>query len=349
MKFSFGVYDFLGYTLPGLMIVVILAILINPTLPTNLMDQLNGPKDELPQYLNPNVTLGIFYVFACYVVGLAAHGFINWMFSVLSSTKWCSFKRYAVDSGSFEKRLFCGKYKDYDKDFYPYSDQFVHKLRHQIRKVFGIKVSTIQGEAENKGADVRYTEIFHLCRTAFMKHSPDLYPRASALLSLYNSAKLLGAIFCLAAIGFFLRIVIFQQDIQGPWQATRSPIYLNGLLLFWLVVFIVLWIEEKNRDKKDCPKTDKNTAKKKYPLELLYWGIVGVLGMVARICVEIKNGQTSGLTNLFICYWVSASLCPIFFYLYHLFFRYYRNSILYGFYEYTIDPWRSKEKSQSEA
>jgi hypothetical protein len=71
---------------------------------------------------------------------------------------------------------------------------------------------------------------------------------------------------------------------------------------------------------------------------------VGLLGLIAGICVEIENGQTSDLINLFICYWVSASLCPIFFYLYHLFFRYYRNSILYGFYEYAIDLERSEKE-----
>lgn len=382
MKFSFGVYDFLGYSLPGLMIIIVGTILINPTLPTDLIDQLKSTDDELPKYLRPTITQGIFYVVACYVVGLASHGFINWMFRVFS-TIWDPFKRYYSDHGVFEKELFDFECRSYPEDYYPYSDQFVHKLRHQIRKVFDIKVSKIQCEAADVKTDVKYTEIFHLCRTGFMKHSPYLYPRASRLLSLYNSAKLLAVIFCLAAVGFSLRIVISEKLFQNMWIVVIVPIFAVGFLCPCLIIvgkFFLwlekniwsrikkLWTQSKNENQEDCEKNNENTTKKEIRLGLSYGIVIVVLGLIAGFCLEFKIdysasygnliiggiptripiGDTLDLNNLFVCYCVSASLCPIFVHLYHLFFRYYRNTILYGFYEYAIDPERSKEKSQSE-
>lgn len=368
MKFSFGIYDFLGYTLPGLMIIIIATVLINPTFPTDLIDQFKRTDGELPKYLRPTITQGLFYVVACYVVGLASHGFINWMFRVFS-TLWDPFKRYYSDHGVFEKELFNPKCRSYPEDYYPYSNQFVHKLRHQIRKIFDIKVSEIQCEDENVKTDVKYTEIFHLCRTSLMKNSPDLYPRASRLLSLYNSAKLLGTIFCLAAIGFFLRIVVPEKLLQNIWGAVIVPIVAVGLFCGCLIIvghiFILL---EKNfwRQRK---KKSENTTCTSVRLGISYGIVMLALGLIAGFCLKFKIGysgnynnliiggiptripigDTLDLNTLFVCYCVSTFLCPIFVHLYHLFFRYYRNTILYGFYEYAVALERSKiEVSQNE-
>ncbi len=261
MRFSFGIYDFLGYMVPGLIVILMILIMINPEV---LETRPFGADEGLAKYLPATAVQGILSVFVCYIAGLVSHGLINWLFSVLSD-KWSPFKRYYSDRGAFERGLFYKQYRDNSKDFQPYSDQFVCKLRKQIERIFDIRVETIQCEAERTKENAKYTEIFHLCRTAFMKHSPDLYPRAANLLALYNCAKVLGGIFLLATVGFLIKIILSFSEGGTP----------------------------------DC--------------------------------------------ILFVCLLVSPILCFILFYLYHLFFRYYRNSILYGFYEYAVHAEKSKD------
>ncbi len=54
MRIPFSLYDFLGYAVPGLIVIVILAILINPALLTDLPDQLKDKNSELAQFLRPS-------------------------------------------------------------------------------------------------------------------------------------------------------------------------------------------------------------------------------------------------------------------------------------------------------
>ena len=60
MRIPFSLYDFLGYTLPGLVVIVILAILIEPTLVTDLPNQLKDENSGLSRFLRPTVAQGIF-------------------------------------------------------------------------------------------------------------------------------------------------------------------------------------------------------------------------------------------------------------------------------------------------
>lgn len=315
MRFSFGIYDFLGYMVPGGVVILVIMILMNPAVIENQLNNVGNDSGKNPAI---NLVQGIVVIFVCYVAGLASHGLINWLFSVLSD-KWSPFKRYYSDRGAFERGLFYKQYRDNSKDFQPYSDQFVCKLRKQIERIFDIRVETIQCEAERAKENAKYTEIFHLCRTAFMKHSPDLYPRAANLLALYNCAKVLGGIFFLAAVGFFLRIVwplgcsqCFSENIL---KTILSPYAIPFLV--WFFVFLIL---------------------RKSMFLRCYWVFIETLGFIAWICGDIPD-----FTRFFICYWVSVSLCPIFFYLYHVFFGYYRNTILYGFYEYVVHAEKSKD------
>lgn len=340
MRFSFGIYDFLGYTVPGFVAILVILIMIDPGVLTARPFQAD---EGLEKYLPASVTQGIFTIFICYIVGLVSHGLINALFSLLSKCK--VFKRYHSDSGYFEKGLFCEecreKHRD-DPDFYPYSDQFVKKLKEQIKNRFHIKVTSIQCEAKCRDGDVQYTEIFDLCRTAFMKHSPDLYRRASNLLALYNCAKILGGIFGLAAIGFFLSIVIplivsfnFPLDIS---EKIRRALDHAWPLFIWLGVLVPLWKAKQDGERGTYIKANR--------LGFSYWIVVGVFGFILWICAALLDSADNCTTNLFICYWINAGLCPIFFYLYHLFFRYYRNSILYGFYEHAVHAENAESKNK---
>ena len=72
MRIPFSLYDFLGYAVPGLIVMVILAILINPALLADLPDQMKDTSSELAKILRPTVTQGILYILLCYLVGLAS-------------------------------------------------------------------------------------------------------------------------------------------------------------------------------------------------------------------------------------------------------------------------------------
>ena len=268
----------------------------------------------------------IFYVLACYLVGLAVYGFTDWLFAKLSK-KWEPLKRYYSDQGTFERGLFDSSYRDYPIDFVPYSDHFVGKLKRQIEKIFDVNVDKIRCEAGDQVADQKYMEIFEFCRSAVIERSPAHYSRAFVLLSLYNSARLLGGIFLLAAVGFLVRIFVLQQHFEGTWLA---------------VYFVILWL----------PWIEKGCTK---GIGCAYWA-VGVLGalvalvaLVVRLWIadHIPQNEGGGFNILFCGYCVSAALCPIFFYLYNLFRRYYRNSIIYGFYEYAVTREKDTEKSNA--
>ena len=183
-------------------------------------------------------------------------------------------------------------------------------------------------------------EIFEFCRSAVIERSPAHYSRAFALLSLYNSARLLGVIFLFAAVGFLTRIFVPQQHFGWTWVA----VYFLILWLPWI------WTEgeklndcakkesEESCTKVNCVKRDTNAIKITSSLGPAYWAVGGFGALVARLWIDAPTPQNEvgGFNILFWGYCVSAALCPIFFYLYNLFRRYYRNSIIYGFYEYAV-------------
>ena len=321
MRIPFNLYDFLGYTVPGLIVIIILAILINPALLSNLPNELKDEDSELAQFLRPTVTQGIFYVVVCYLVGFATHGLIHWLFRQLVNI-FQPLKKFHAHYGSFEKALFDCKYRDDFGDFDPYTDEFVKNFKVKIDDVFGIKAKTIREEAERTKNDVKYTEVFDLCRTAVLKQSSDVYSRGFTLLAQYNSAKLIGSIFFLAAAGFLVRIFVPPQYL--PW----IPIPI------WILVLVLLWTKRKVREE------GKQNGKKRSLFGVFYWLIAGGLGLIALL--------KEGINVLSVCYWISAVLCPIFFHLYHISLKYYRNTILYGFYEYAVTREKSGESENSE-
>ena len=250
MRIPFNLYDFLGYTVPGLIVIIIIAILINPALLSNLPDELKDKDSGLAQFLRPTVTQGILYVIICYLVGFTTDGLVYWLFGKLASVSG-SIMRFHARDGWFEKTLLDCKYRDDSEEFSPYTDEFVKKFKVKIETVFGIKVETVREEAERAKDNKRYIEIFDLCRTTVLKQSPDVYSRGFTLLAQYNSAKLMGAIFFFATFAFFIKLVGFQQCI---W-------------IFPIIVFAILWVGSK------CPR-----------LELTYGIVTGLLTLIGWFC-----------------------------------------------------------------
>lgn len=347
MKIPFNLYDFLGYALPGFVVIIIAFILINPESALEFIqkvtnpdatptDQIEPAKSGLERSLPTSISQMIFYVLACYLVGLAVHGFTDWFFATLSK-KWEPLKRYYSDQGAFERGLFGdSSNRDDPIDFVPYSDRFVGKLKTQIEKIFDVKVARIMREAGNQVDDQKYTEIFEFCRSAVIERSPAHYSRAFALLSLYNSARLLGGIFLLAAVGFLARIFVPQQHFGWTWVAV------------YILIFFLPWIETKGEKLNDCPKKESEKCCTKV-LGSAYWIGGGFLAVMARLWINahIPQNEVGGFKILFWGYCVSVALCPIFFYLYNLFRRYYRNSIIYGFYEYAVTREKKAEDSNA--
>ena len=237
MRIPFNLYDFLGYTVPGLIVIIIIAILINPALLSNLPDELKkDTNSELAQFLRPTITQGILYVVLCYLVGFATDGLISWLFRQLASISGYIKKLHSRD-GWFEKALLYCKYRDDLRIFSPYTDEFVKKFKVKIETVFGIKVEAVREEAEKAKNDKKYIEIFDMCRTTVIKQSPDVYSRGFTLLAQYNSAKLIGRIFFLAAVGFLVRILVPSQYL--PWI----------LIPIWILVLVLLCIKREVREE----------------------------------------------------------------------------------------------------
>ena len=319
MRIPFNLYDFLGYTVPGLIVIIIIAILINPALLSSLPDELKDKDSGLAQFLRPTITQGILYVVLCYLVGFATDGLISWLFRQLASISGYIKKLHSRD-GWFEKALLYCKYRDDSEDFSPYTDEFVKKFKVKIETVFGIKVEAVREEAEKAKNNKKYIEIFDMCRTTVIKQSPDVYSRGFTLLAQYNSAKLIGRIFFLAAVGFLVRILVPSQYL--PWI----------LIPIWILVLVLLCIKREVREE------NKQNGKKRSLFGFCYWSIMGVLAVIALL-------WEGGVSVLSICYCVSAVLCPIFFHLYRTRLKHYRNTILYGFYEYAVTREKSGESA----
>ena len=281
MRLPFSLFDFLGYALPGLIVVVLIILIVTSPLTNQqsqieswlasiqklvnpnaaLTSQQDGAKGGLIKYLSSNIIWGIFLILFCYIVGFVFHGISDFCFKFMSGEYVCMpdmfgrMKKYYTDNGWFEKELFdclnrgC---RNPSEHFNPYSKQFIHKLKKQVREVFQIEVGSLERPVE-------YTEIFHLCRNVVIKQNPDLYSRASTLQSRHESAKLMMFIFFLSVLAFLAKGLLF-----------------NGGLLSLSMAF------------------------------------------------------------------VSSILVIIFCYMYNRLLRYYRNYILYGFYQYAMDLERSE-------
>ena len=355
MRIPFSLYDFLGYALPGLIVIVLATILVSTPLEVNeqapvelwldalqkLVDpgitsenEENSAKNGLAKSLPTTVIRMILYILACYLVGFATHGVNHWMFGIFSKI-WDPLKRYHADSGMLEEALFFQTSRIYPEDFEQYTEQFVHNLRCELKRIFGINVCKIK---KTKGdTQVAYTEIFNLFRTTVLRHNEGSSPRISALLARYNSAKLMGSIFFLASVGFLVRIFIPPQHLQ--WTSI--------LILIWLIIPLLIliskissWRKEKIKETDNSEPNERNWKGWISKPFLWYWLLTGVLGLIAFL--------TKKVNVLLICYCVSAILCPIFFHLYHVLFRYYRNTILCGFYEYAVTREKSGESENRE-
>jgi len=93
-------------------------------------------------------------------------------------------------------------------------------------------------------------------------------------------------------------------------------------------------------DKEGSQRKRQAKRKKRSLFGFFYSLIAGGLGFIAW--------WKEGVDVLFVCYCVSAVLCPIFFHLYRIRLKYYRNTILYGFYEYAVTREKSGESKNSE-
>ena len=227
MRIPFSLYDFLGYTLPGVVVIVIVLVLVNPDI---LEHRPNDTTNGLGQYLPTTVTQGILYLFAGYFVGFVLHGCSEAFFKFASS-KWKPLKKLHTDNGWFMKGLFNLDCRDSSEDFNPYSRQFVREFRNQIEEMFAIKV-------DKREKDVEYTEIFDFCRSALVKQSPTLYSRAFVLFSRHESAKLMMFISSLATLGFLARgIHLWILSEPTKWFVT----ILTGVSLLLIFLFFYMY------------------------------------------------------------------------------------------------------------
>ena len=352
MRIPFSLYDFLGYALPGLIVIVLATILVTTPLEINGQTPVELWLDALQKLVDPGTTSEneqdsaenglvkslpatvirvILYVLACYLVGFATHGVNHWMFGIFSRI-WDPLKRYHADSGMLEEALFFRSSRIYPEDFEQYTEQFVHNLRCEFRKVFGIDVCKIKRTQED--TQVAYTEIFNLLRTTVLRYNEGNSPRISALLARYNSAKLMGSIFFLSILGFLVRIFVPPGSLQ--WI----------LIFVWLIVPLLISLSKifeyrrKKKNKADNRESNQDNWKVRISRPFSwYWLLTSVFGFIAW-------GKV-GFHVLFICYCVSVVLCAIFFHLYHVIFRYYRNTILCGFYEYAVTREKPSESENS--
>ena len=225
MRIPFSLYDFLGYTLPGVVVMVIVLILINPGI---LEHSPNDTKNGLAHYLPTTVAQGILYMFAGYLVGFIIHGGSEAFFKFASKWKWL--KKLHTDSGWFMKGLLKPELRDSSQDFNPYSDQFVCQFKNQIEEIFTVKVNKIK-------RDVEYTKIFDFCRSVLIKQSPTLYSRAFVLFSRHESAKLMMSISVLATLGFLARGIhlwILSEPIKWFFPLTGVS---SGLVFLFFYMY----------------------------------------------------------------------------------------------------------------
>ena len=226
MRIPFSLYDFLGYTLPGVLVIVIALIMINPDI---LEHPPSDGKNGLASYLPTTVAQGVLYLFAGYLVGFIIHGCSEAFFKFASKWKWL--KKLHTDSGWFMKGLLKPDFRDSSEDFNPYSDQFVCQFKNQIEEIFTVNVNKIK-------KDVEYTEIFDFCRSVLIKQSPTLYSRAFVLFSRHESAKLMMSISVLATVAFSGRSIhLWISSEPTKWFFTLLTGVSFGLVFLFFYMY----------------------------------------------------------------------------------------------------------------
>ena len=181
MDLRLSLYDFLGYALPGGIVLVVGLILINPSL---LEHRVNDPTNGLAHYFPATLIQGILYGVASYFVGVmlrAGHESLSELIS-----------KFSANHGKFMKELL----RTDSGEFSPYSKQFVCEFKKKIEEYFKIEIDKI---GRDKG---QYEEIFNFCRMAIMKQSPAIYSRALVLFYRYGSARGMIYVSVLSALGF---------------------------------------------------------------------------------------------------------------------------------------------------
>ena len=253
MRLPFSLFDFLGYALPGFIVIILIILIIAPSvvnwqsqieiwlawiqklvnpnsMPTN---QQNNAEIGLIKYLPSNIAWSIFLIVFCYIVGFILHGISDFCFKWMSGEYICMpgifrcMKKYYTDNGWFEEELFNSLNRgcrDPSEHFDPYSNQFIRKLKEQIAEVLEIEVDSLERPVE-------YTEIFHLCRGVVIKQNPDLYSRASTLQSRHESAKLMMFIFFLAIFAFLAKGFLFNGGLLWLLIALVS-LFLSGVFCY---------------------------------------------------------------------------------------------------------------------
>lgn len=102
MRLPFSLFDFFGYVLPGLVVIVLFVLIIAPS-ETNQQSQIEtwlasiqklvdpnatptsqqeGAKSGLMKYLPSSIIWGIFLILFCYIVGFVFHGISDFFLSL---------------------------------------------------------------------------------------------------------------------------------------------------------------------------------------------------------------------------------------------------------------------------
>ena len=208
MQISFNLYDLIGYILPGVVMIVVVLMLINPDI---LVYPPDDPEKGLAQYLPTTVVQGILCGLTAYFLGFLLRGCTDAFFKFVP--QWAWFKRLNMynHSGWFMKWLFEPNDRDPFGDSNPYSDQFIHELKNQIEEIFAIRVDSLERDSE-------YMEIFDFCRHTLMNQSAATYARVLMWFSRYESARLMMSVSFLATLGFFAQgIHLWNTPESAKW------------------------------------------------------------------------------------------------------------------------------------
>ena len=193
LKIPFTFYDFFGYFLPGLVMMMIIIVLLSPS------HDINGLEPVAKTIQNIKLFPGLCIVLLCYAIGHLLSSISSWLLEKQLLGKRMPHKVP-------ENRLFPSESKE-DPLF---SEELTDKFKLIAEKEFEIKIDQIEGKHRS--------EVFWLCNTVVVNECPNIYSRVFVFLSFYGFARTMSFIFGVSALAFVGRLLLELFDTPSFWE-----------------------------------------------------------------------------------------------------------------------------------
>ena len=193
LRIPFTFYDFFGYFLPGLVMMLIIIVLLSPS------HDIDGLKPAAQTIQNIKLFPGLCIVLLCYAIGHIVSSVSSFILEKQLLGKILPHKMP-------ENRLFPSEAKE-DPLF---SAELTEQFKLIAEKEFEIQVDVIKGKHRS--------EVFWLCNAVVVNECPNIYSRVFVFLCFYGFARTMSFICGVSTLAFVGRLLLTLFVAPSFWE-----------------------------------------------------------------------------------------------------------------------------------